>query len=459
MWSHGRLSAVLRLPDPCLVVLVGAPGAGKSYWAREWFAPRQIVSSDELRAVVGLGEHDQRASKDAFAVLDLIIERRLKRKLLTVVDSTALERERRDAYVAAARKAKVPIVAVVFDTPDDVCRSRNKQRAQPVPSKVLTGQLAAAVALRETITGEAFDAVHRPEAVVLVAPEYLDAPAFAAKQKESPVTLEFGVHVSRFTDDLASVARAAEEAGFTTISVMDHFVQIPGVGREWEDMLESYTTLGYLAGVTSRIRLGTLVTGITYRNLAHLAKIVATLDVLSGGRAFCGLGAAWFAREHQLYGWEFPPIRRRYELLEDALQLLPLMWGPGSPRFDGTTITVPEAICYPRPLQARIPIMIGGSGERKTLKLVAHYADACNVFGDAATVRHKVDVLHQHCADAGRDPREITITQLSTPGSAPIDDQIGRYRELADAGVQRAVVSLDTVAGIEQFAPVIAAFC
>ena len=151
------------------------------------------------------------------------------------------------------------------------------------------------------------------------------------------MTLDFGLQISRFdfpghpattASTLAAIARAAEEAGFTNLWVMDHFLQIPQIGREWEDMLESYTTLGYLAAVTSTIRLGTLVTGITYRNLAHLGKIVATLDVLSHGRAFCGLGAAWFAREHQLYGWEFPAAARRYELLEDALQLLPLMWGP-----------------------------------------------------------------------------------------------------------------------------------
>src|SRR5581483_9459495 len=136
---HGS-ALVIRLPDPCLVVLVGAPGAGKTHWASQWFAAEQIVSSDKLRAVVGLGEHDQRASKDAFAVLDLIVERRLKRKLTTVIDSTALERERRAAYIAKARAAKVPVFAVVFDTPDDVCRARNRQRPQAVPSKILTGQ-------------------------------------------------------------------------------------------------------------------------------------------------------------------------------------------------------------------------------------------------------------------------------------------------------------------------------
>jgi hypothetical protein len=134
------------------------------------------------------------------------------------------------------------------------------------------------------------------------------------------------------------------------------------------------------------------------------------------------------------------------------------MWGPGSPRFEGKTTTVPEAICYPRPVQEHVPIMIGGSGERKTLKLVARYADACNVFGDAATVRHKVDVLHKHCVTVDRDPADITVTQLSVPGDVSVADQIGRYRELADAGVQMAIVGLTLVEDIERFAPVIDAF-
>ena len=449
---------MIRVPDPCLLVLVGAPGAGKTHWANEWFRPERVVSSDGLRAVVGLGEHDQRASKDAFAVLDLIVERRLKRKLTTVIDSTALESERRQSYIAAARKAHVPVLAIVFDTADDVSRARNKQRDQPVPAKILKGQLEAASALRNTIHDEDFDAVHVAGPITVVAPEYLHAPTFAAKQQENPVSLQFGIHVARFEEDIAEVARAAEQAGFAQLTVMDHFVQIPGVGPEWEDMYESYTTLGYLAGITSTMKLGTLVTGITYRNIAHLGKIVATLDVLSRGRAICGVGAAWFKREHELYGWEFPPNARRYALLEDALQLLPLLWGSGSPRFEGKTITVPEAICYPRPVQEHVPIMVGGGGERKTLKLVAQYADACNVFGDAATVRHKVDVLHEHCATGDRDPADITVTQLSVPGDVSVDDQIGRYRELAQAGVQMAIVGLTQVSAIEQFAPVIDAF-
>jgi alkanesulfonate monooxygenase SsuD/methylene tetrahydromethanopterin reductase-like flavin-dependent oxidoreductase (luciferase family) len=238
-------------------------------------------------------------------------------------------------------------------------------------------------------------------------------------------------------------------------------------------MLESYTTLGYLAGVTERIRLGTLVTGITYRNVAHLAKIVATLDVLSGGRAMCGLGTAWFEREHSLYGWDFASRAARYARLEDALELLPLMWGKGAPRFEGRTITVEEAVCYPRPLQERIPILIGGSGEKVTLRLVARHADACNLFGDPDTVRHKVAVLREHCAAEHRDPAQVTVTHLAAArvvaseserdgeGAATVDEHVGRYRELAEAGVQTAIVGLSDADGAEsvrRFADVIAAF-
>ena len=361
-------------------------------------------------------------------------------------------------------------------------RSRNRARARPVPSTVVTSQLREVAALAERLAGEGFASVQQPGPVELVAPELVTALDAAARQREDPLVLDFGLQISRFgwpghpattRDTLADVARAAEDAGFTSLWVMDHFLQIPQVGREWEDMLESHTTLGYLAGVTERIRLGTLVTGITYRNIAHLAKIVATLDVLSGGRALCGIGAAWFEREHRLYGWGLPSRAERYARLEDALELLPLMWGKGAPRFEGRTITVEEAICYPRPLQERIPILVGGSGERRTLRLVARHADACNLFGDAATVRHKVAVLHEHCATEGRDPAQVAVTHLAAArvvgpsearegqGAATVPEHVGRYRELAEAGVQTAIVGLSDEHGAEsvaRFAEVIAAF-
>jgi F420-dependent oxidoreductase-like protein len=442
------------------VVLVGATAAGKSAWAQQWFHPDQVVSSDRLRAVVGLGERDQRASRDAFELLDLIVAKRLRRRLTTVVDSTGLEPARRETWRTLAERAGVPAHAVLFDPPAAVVRERNRARPEPVPSKVVSAQLRDAAGAAERLAAEGFDAVHRAGPVTLVPPAFLTAVESAARQREDPLPLDFGLQVPRFefpghpattAAALADVARAAEEAGFTSLWVMDHFLQIPQIGREWEDMLESHTTLGYLAGVTERIRLGTLVTGITYRNIAHLAKIVATLDVLSGGRALCGIGAGWFEREHRLYGWELPRPAERFARLEDALQLLPLMWGPGSPRFEGRTITVSEATCYPRPLQERIPILVGGSGERRTLRLVARHADACNLFGDPDTVPGKLAVLRAHCAAEGRDPAEITVTHLA-----------GRYRELAEAGVQTAIVGLaDTAAGaaaVRRFAPVVAAF-
>ena len=257
-------------------------------------------------------------------------------------------------------------------------------------------------------------------------------------------------------------------------------------------MLESYTTLGFLAGRTSRLRLGTMVTGITYRNVAHLAKIVATLDVLSGGRAVCGLGAAWFEREHKAYGWRFPPLAERYELLEDALQLLPLMWGPGAPSFEGQRLRVPEAICYPRPLQEHVPILVGGQGERRTLRLVAQYADACNLRGDPPVVARKLAVLaaplplvrprpgHRHRHPPRHRPRRAGPAPSSTrwpsgcsrrgprrrrtatwAGAGTVEEQVGRFRELAELGVAEAIVSLPDLgdtAAVERFADVIAAF-
>jgi F420-dependent oxidoreductase-like protein len=476
----------IRLPDPCLVVLVGTAGSGKSTWAAKWFEPTAVVSSDDLRAVVGRHRHDLRATRDALDVLELITARRLARSLLTVIDSTALEAAVRARYRALAAAAGVPYHAVVVDTPERETRARNRARPEAVPSAVVTSQLRALGSSVEAL-GDEFDAVHRVSdgPVEIVPLPLYDTPAAARRQEDTPMTMRFGLQVGRFTwpgapaetaERLAAIATAAEEVGFSSLSVMDHFVQIPSVGREWEDMLESTATLGFLAASTTTIRLGTLVTGVTYRNPAHVAKIVATLDVLSAGRAFCGLGAAWFGREHELYGWPFPAVDDRYELLEDALELLPLMWGKGTPRFDGRRITVPAATCYPRPLQEHVPILVGGSGERRTLRLVARHADACNLFGDPATVARKIDVLRQHCDAEDRDPATVTVTNLSEAavlgGSASatdryaavvgtVEEHVGRYRRWAEVGVEEAIVALHldgTTDQIAAFAPVIAAF-
>src|SRR4051794_8500645 len=341
------MSDRVRLPASCLVVLIGPSGSGKSAWAGEHFRPGQVVSSDALRALVGESEHDQRAGKDAFDVMDLVVDRRLRRGLLTVVDTLGTDRPWRQALVAMAHKHAVPCHAVVFDTPADVCRARNRSRPRPVPANVLTAQLRRWPEARAPVDDDGFDAVHPPAPVDVVPPVHLDAALLADRQRKEPMTLRFGLQIPNFTWEggppelggrLVDMAEAAEASGFSSLWVMDHFVQIPQVGREWQDMLDSYTTLGFLAGRTSTIRLGTLVTGVTYRNVGHLGKIVATLDVLSGGRAVCGIGAAWFEREHRAYGWDFPPAAERLARLEDALQVLPMLWGPGSPAFEGRTM-------------------------------------------------------------------------------------------------------------------------
>jgi F420-dependent oxidoreductase-like protein len=475
------------LPSPCVVVLVGPAGSGKSTWAQQWFAPHQIVSSDGLRSLVGEGEHDMAASKDAFALLDAVLQRRLARRLTTVVDTLGLDAAQRDRYRELAGAVGLPCVAVVFDAPPAEIRARNRSRQAAVPPAVVSGQLASWAGVRDGLASEGFTAVH-PAGPVALVPAALASRGAASGP---PVSVRFGLQLPRFTwqggpEELATRLRAiavtAEEVGFTSLWVMDHFRQIPGMGQAWEDMLESWTTLGYLAACTERVQLGTLVSGITYRNVAHLGKIAATLDVLSGGRAVCGLGLAWFQQEHAAYGWEFPSRSERYALLEDALQLLPLLWGPGTPAFDGRVLKVPEAMCYPRPLQERIPILVGGSGEQRTLRLVARYADACNLFGEPSTVRHKVEVLRRHCDEVERDPATIEVTQLSTVlvgehqaavesaverlrprrmsaerfaervNAGTVEQHIGRFEELGRAGVRTAIVSLPDVEDLESIA-------
>ena len=224
-----------------------------------------------------------------------------------------------------------------------------------------------------------------------------------------------GVSNDKLFEKIAEIAVTAERSGFDSVWVMDHFYQIRGVGQRTEPMLEAYTLLGAIAARTSRVRLGTMVTGVTYRNPATLAKIATTLDVISSGRAILGIGAAWNDDEHRGYGFDFPSARERLERLEEAVQICRAMFTEETPTFKGKHYRIEEALNFPRPIQrGGPPILIGGGGERKTLRLVAQYADACNVFGDAETVRHKLDVLQQHCKDVGRDPAAITKTRLGT---------------------------------------------
>src|SRR6266511_1571067 len=252
---------------------------------------------------------------------------------------------------------------------------------------------------------------------------------------------------------LALIAGTADDAGYDSIWVMDHFFQIGVVGPVEQPMLESYSALAFIAGHTSRARLGTLVTGVTYRHPGILAKTVTALDVLSGGRAWLGIGAAWFEREHLGLGVPFPPLRERFERLEETVQICLQMWSDETGPFTGKhyqldeTLNSPQAISKPHP-----PVMIGGSGEKKTLRLVARYADACNVFADAHTARRKFDILRRHCEAEGRDYDEIEKTvyyrfDVGRDGerAGQTVDELGR---LAEAGVQAAIGGLRGVHAI-----------
>jgi F420-dependent oxidoreductase-like protein len=236
--------------------------------------------------------------------------------------------------------------------------------------------------------------------------------------------MRFGLQIPNFSfpgppetmfDSVVELATTAEKAGYESVWVMDHFFQLPPLGGPSQPMLESYTLLGGVAARTTRVKLGALVTGVTYRNPAHLAKIVTTLDVISGGRAILGLGAAWYDVEHEGLGFDFPPAPERLSRLEEALLICRAMFTEEAPSFVGKYYSIHEARNLPRPLQEGGPrILVGGGGEKRTLKLVAQYADYCNVIGDAATIAHKVSVLRAHCETVGRDPSEVTVSRLST---------------------------------------------
>jgi F420-dependent oxidoreductase-like protein len=256
---------------------------------------------------------------------------------------------------------------------------------------------------------------------------------------------------------LANIARAADEAGFASLWVMDHFFQIGdpnrsmGLGPAEDEMLESYSTLSYLAALTQNIKLGTMVTGVIYRHPGILAKTVTTLDVLSGGRAYLGIGAAWFEREAKGLGIPYPELSERFERLEETLQIVKQMWSGDNGPYRGKhyelaeTINSPQVLSKPHP-----PILIGGGGEKKTLRLVAQYADACNLFtfGGADAVKSKLDVLKQHCDKLGRNYDEIEKTGLGVAfiqGPTSAANIIEQCHQLAKVGVQQIIYSIPTV--------------
>ena len=484
------------IPDPAVVVLVGPTGSGKSTWAASRYRSQEVVSSDALRAVVGSGEHDLDASNDAFDVLDQIVTARLRRGLTTVIDTLGLEPKRRLGYLAAARAAGLPAVAVLSDTEQAVCRSRNASRDRPVPASALDQQVRAMRAVVDSIGDEGWSLVvrfgedARPQAAHVVGTS-----AALRSQRDSPVGLEFVLQISQFPwgEDpagwLTAVASTAEEAGFAGVALMDHLIQIPQVGRAWDPIPEPLVTLGLLAGRTERLRLGTLVSPVTFRPAGVLAKAIATLDTLSGGRAFCGVGAGWWDREHAGFGVPFPPAGARLDALEATIETMRALWSKGTKSYDGERVSLPETTCYPRPF-GDIPIVVGGNGERRTLRIAAALGDACNLPSAIETLNRKIAVLHRFCDEVERDRADVDITVLDIPivgrdrdavaalvenlrgrtaaatfarthHAGTVDEQIGRYRVLAERGVRTVFVALPDLAGavqVETFAPIVAAF-
>jgi alkanesulfonate monooxygenase SsuD/methylene tetrahydromethanopterin reductase-like flavin-dependent oxidoreductase (luciferase family)/predicted kinase len=427
------------IPDPALVVLVGPAGAGKSSWAAARYLAREIISSDQLRAIAGSGEHDLDASADAFALLDQIVLARARRGLTVVVDTLGLDQDRRLEYLAVARRARLPAVAVVFGTSAQLCRERNRARDIPVPAAVLAAQLRRMPAVREQVAAEGWDVVldadggeggtGRAQAV--------PAPAGHAAAQVPPARdgVEFILQISRFDwgDDpagwLKGVAQSAAGAGFGGIALMDHLLQIPQVGRAWDPIPEPWVTLGLLAGMDNGLRLGTLVSPVTFRPAGVIAKAAATLDALSGGRAFCGIGAGWWEREHAGFGLPFPPAAQRLDLLESAIEMMRALWQPGTRPLRGERVRLPETTCYPRPVSP-IQIIVGGNGEKRTLDIAARLGDGCNLPSDVAVLDGKLAALRAHCERAGRDIADIAVTVLDIP-------VIGRDREHVAAIVER----------------------
>ncbi|GAC1312715.1 MAG: TIGR03560 family F420-dependent LLM class oxidoreductase [Acidimicrobiales bacterium] len=262
--------------------------------------------------------------------------------------------------------------------------------------------------------------------------------------------MKLDLHVFRFDwagsagigPGISDLAQRAEAIGVGTLSFMDHYFQMEQMAPATDPMLEGYTALGFIAGRTERLRLRLLVTGVTYRHPGLLAKTVTTLDVVSGGRAELGLGAAWYEREHRGLGVPYPPTAERFERLEESLRICLQMWSDDDGPYEGKHYQLSETLCRPQPVSSPRPrILIGGGGERKTLRLVAQYADACNLMGTPDEVGHKIEVLHRHCADLGRDPGEIEVTALfrNLSPTPTVDEVVEGAEAYASVGVDTLV--------------------
>lgn len=266
--------------------------------------------------------------------------------------------------------------------------------------------------------------------------------------------MKVGLQINQFSwpgepqsirETLKELATICDENGFESVWVMDHFFQIGHIGKPEEPMLEAYTTLGFLAGITKRVKLGTMVTGVIYRNPALLIKAVTALDVLSNGRAYFGVGAAWNEEESHALGFEFPPLKIRFEQLEDTLQLAKQMWKDDDKAFNGKQFTLPRPLNHPQTItKPHPPILIGGGGEKKTLRLVAQYADACNLFaalGDEK-LKRKLDILKQHCNDVGRNYDEIEKTVIYRPSQIDAETVIEECKKLQQLGISHVIIGI-----------------
>ena len=474
------------LPDPCVVVLAGAAGSGKSTWAAAHYARSEIVSTDALRAAVGTGPADLEASLDAFAVADLVIDARLRRGLTTVIDTLGLEPVRRRDYLDRARAAGLPAVLVVLDTPGRLCRARNVERDRPVPADALSAQLRKVRTLADDAPEEGWDWVLVLTEQHVPAEPAADPSTTAPRDDDAPPVI---LQLSRFpwgSDPAAwlrEIAVTADQVGFAGIALMDHLIQIPQVDRAWEPIPEPWVTLGLLAGLDTGLRLGTLVSPVTLRPAGVIAKSAATLDTLSGGRAFCGLGAGWWTREHAAYGIDFPPPRERLDRLESTIETLLALWAKGTKPYTGAHVSLPETTCYPRPV-GPLPIIVGGVGERRTMRIAAAQADGCNLRADG-TLARKIEIFSRYRDDAGR---HSMITVLDLPLIGQDREDVGRriervrgrlsaqayaarhpvgtvemhrrrYAELAAQGVEMifvAVPDLDRPSDLERFAALLA---
>jgi alkanesulfonate monooxygenase SsuD/methylene tetrahydromethanopterin reductase-like flavin-dependent oxidoreductase (luciferase family)/predicted kinase len=489
-------AAGARVPDPALVVLVGPSGSGKSTWAAEHYRTVEVVCADTLRAVVGSGPHDLGASDDAFAVLEQVVRARLSRSLTTVVDTLGSDEGRRRAWRALAREAGLPAVLVVLGTPPEECRRRNTDRDHPVPAGVLGAQLRRHRAFTDALdrdgdqegwdvvvrlTGERSESDVRPAPDPRV-PDRPQADVGGLGARRSSQGLRVVLQLSRFPwgEDprswLRDVALAADAAGLSGIALMDHLIQIPQVDRAWAPIPEPWVTLGLLAGLGTDLSLGTLVTPVTFRAPGITAKAAATLDALSGGRAFVGVGAGWWQREHEAYGLDFPAPGERLDALERGIETMRALWAAGTREHTGPLVQLPETTCYPRPT-GPLPVVVGGSGPR-SLRIAATRGDAVNVPSalprldeHLATVRaHDPDVLVTvlDLPTVGHDRDDVwarverlrgrtaASTYAARTHAGTPAEQRERYGRLAERGVDTVFVALADLTGpddLERLAP------